>query len=549
MAEVINRLPDGTPYIIRPDGHRLQFDKSWKDDQINSYMADKEKMGAVDKLLTPSGQDKGGKMPPPPAAPTEQYRGVLREPGIAATQYGRGLLSPAAIPGDINTVVNSLTAGIPKSSTAWNRIMNQFPTTQSLDQLVPGSLTPEGFWERELAGASRGAGEATSMLAGMRAPGLALPGYPYRYGGSLPMNLATGTASGAASTAAEQAQESVMKNPNPLQKFSIAPLVPMAAGGVAGLVTGAGIPGLQYAGRFGSGLAGVSKLPQILMTPYEKAINNLGGTIERIPGSTGYQPTAPSLATAGQALRDQVESDVKGTPKTLSNIGVNGMYGTNLSKADYNSLVGTPKKPIAGVDAANVILNNDRIATQMRQDYPDFMDQVGASHVANMSNPDEWNTLPGKVKESLVPNTVDRNVFEQTFAGGVVPTPRASFQGRAALQNLKEGLNITNLVKASVGYELGSIASYFASSDPGLQKSIELLGIAAPFAYRHIMNLIGSPAGRQGIIGTTVGMGPGTNLAPENLQYSAPGQPNQPPGTTYTPPADYQPVPPTPAPF
>lgn len=476
MAEgdIIRSLPDGTQVI---------FPKGTSNEEINNYMGREETPGDVEKLFAPpASQDQaGGKIIPPIEGsqdPAIQYRGPLREPAIAATQFARGALSPVALPGDILTAANAAGAGIPFDLAPQLR---GFPTSQSLDRLlspITNSLTPEGFWENELAGGFRGIGEGASMLAGARAPGLAYTRYPWARAGSMPMNMLTGGVSGLASTGVQQGIQSWGINPD--QNASLAPLAPIAAGAATGLGVGGGLRWLTS-------------------TPYERVVTGLGGNISK---------ALPLEEDAGSGMRDSLINSMSSAPRTPGNMGLNGLYGTDLTKKDFNAL--TDSKA-SGEDIKALTLN-PKIAPILRDEQPAAMDAVAASHLANATDASDWMNLHPRVRESLIPDRIDQRTVERTFAGGVIPGSMTYLQ-RLRATAAREGPHIIGLVGSEFAVDVARYFSEMTHADPSLQRSLALLGVAAPAAYAGARFLM-SPVGRQTALGAAVGTGAGSYLAP-----------------------------------
>jgi hypothetical protein len=356
------------------------------------------------------------------------------------------------------------------------------PTSQDLDRIFTNqlgftspSLQPQNFWERELAGSARGAGEASSFLA-PRLPGYAAmpftgPNALTRYG-SLPINLATGTASGAAATATEQGVKQLGLDPD--KAASLAPGLPVNAGMIAGLATGGAIQGVtglvhQFTGN----------------TPYNRVVRSFGGDVR-----------------TGEPFTTQAGADL------AAEIRANGPSGTSLDRQTYNALT---RRNVTGDTVYNRVLNDPHVAVTLRNEYPDAMDDLTGAHLANTTTRAGWLNLHPRVKESLIPDPTQRGIVEQTFRGGVAAP--VSFLERA--QAARDAAD--QFIKRGVGSEaIGAGLTYFsqmAHSDPSLAGGLSLLGATLPVipaAYKAVM---GSPIARQGMIGAAIGLGPGSDLA------------------------------------
>src|SRR5215467_2513471 len=296
---ILRTLPDGKTTLV--------FPKDWTKEQQDKYIAHQDFQRNLDALTPPAQDQQAGKIIPPvegSPSPAIQYRGPMREPLIAGGQLLRGAASPFALPGDVLTAANTLSAGTLENTFPGLR---SFPTTQSLDRfftdigVTPTNLTPEGFWENELAGGMRGVGQAGSTLLGARSPVLGYSQYPWARVGSFGQNALTGAASGLASTGTEQLLSSVS---NPDQNFSYGPLAPPVMGAAAGFLTGGGI------GRF-------------MATPYERAVRNIGGNIK------GGRPLQED---AGNMLRNDLNSTFTTNFAAGPTVGAGGWFGTDLTQ-------------------------------------------------------------------------------------------------------------------------------------------------------------------------------------------------------------------------
>src|SRR5215472_10564339 len=433
------------------------------------------------KPLEPTQQDQtAGKIPP--VTPTGQMPpGAIREIGIGTGQFIRGLESPVAIPGDINTAASQISGGlIPVSphlitSTDLDRINNQLGIT-------PSYLTPQNWWERDLAAGARGAGEGAGFLIPGRVLGTAA--YPFTGSnaltrvGSFPMNMATGTTSGVAS--AETADLQRRLGTTSPDSGGLAPLVAPAAGTVAGFVTGGGIQGAARA---------------VGATPYRGVVNALGGDL-----SAG----TPLRVDAGEALQTAVRAG--------------GYPASGLTRAEYNSIAG---RRVSGDTAAGIVLSNPRVAGALRDNYPDEMDTLAGSHLANVNTRADWNGLHPRVKESLIPDAGQRGIVENTFTGGVVPG--ASFTENLIDAARRAEGRIATGVASEVLMQGAHYASQLAGADPSISSAMSLLGWAMPIVPWAIRSLYSSPITRQGALGGAVGLPQGTSvLSPQGMTYTGP---------------------------
>jgi hypothetical protein len=300
-------------------------------------------------------------------------------------------------------------------------------------------------------------------------------------GGSIPLNMAGGAGSGLATEEAGRFQRS--QGLLPEESGSLAPLVAP----VAGMLIGGGIGGAYQTGRDVAQWATGN-------TPFLRTVRELGADL---------QAGLPLTSTAGNDLRTMVQAM--------------GHPASGLDTAQYNSIAGRRVSPNAAYRASL----EPEVAPILRSNFPDQMDDIAAAHIANAQTRGSWNNLHPRTREALIPDPGNRNVVDETFRGGVVPsqsfTENLSIADR--LRSLREASHVGSLVNMeALFHSAGAL-----HADPSIAGAAAILGYAIPYGARLLNWSLTSPAGRQAAIGGAIGVPQGASvLQPGGMQYTAP---------------------------
>jgi hypothetical protein len=491
-----------------PDGKIVRFKKGTPQSEIDAAFKSKE-YGTYIEGLKPypegtggPGQDKTAGKIAPYTSERQMPPGIGRDMWLGGGQFIRGMVSPVAIPGDLNRAATYMSGGyIPQ----YNRLL----TSEDLDKIstdldiTPLNVTPQNRFERDLAMAFRGAGEAVDYPLGGRALGTAIrpiAGQNALMGtGSIPGQGVVGAASGLASNEMAEYQRRFGTSQG---TGGLGPLLPVAAGTAAGIITGGTMP------------AGVRL---VTGSPYRGLVEDLGGSVRN----------PPHLEDAA----DNLISAVRNT----------GQRASGLSPDEFNRVAGPNA---TAQDMSNAILSTDqpRIATRLRDSgqFDDEMDAFAGAHLSNVGRRADWVGLHNRVQESLIPDQAQRDLVHQTFRGPIIPS--ANFHENLLDLARTADMRLIANVAREVAMQAGSAVGAFAHADPSLVAGMSLLGAAWPRLRDVGGRLFGDPGVRLGAgIGAAVGIPEGASvLSPGGMQFTSSGAPEL-GAIPYTPPPSYAP--------
>jgi hypothetical protein len=474
------------------EGYIIDVPKYMPDSEVRKHLgtdANKAVIKGFEAAPTEATGDRtAGKVAP--VVPSGQVApGFWREAGIGGGQLARGVASPVALPGDVYSAARAVSGNLLPEQ-------HRLITSPDLDQIftnqlgiTPSSLTPTGRLERDFAGAMRGTGEALTPLAVSRPLGVAARAANYPRvanalgGGSIPLNIVSGAGSGVGTEEAARFQRE--QGTMPADSGGLAPLVAPAAGMVIGGTLGTG---------YDLGRMGVQAVTG--RTPFTTAAGRLPG-INLAMGEPYPRTVAEDLQTMVRAM---------------------GQPASGLTVEQYNSIAG----PRVSRDSAYAAAIGDPATAQaLRANFPDQMDGIAASHVANAQTRGAWNSLHPRVRESLIPDPGDRTAIDQAFRGGTVPSGRflenESFTDR--LSAIKERMAVGGIL----GYDIGHGLVEAVHADPSIAGAAAILGAAIPYGRRFLNWSLTSPTGRQATIGGAIGVPQGASvLQPGGMQYTAP---------------------------
>lgn len=412
----------------------------------------------------PTGDMAAGQVQPQTQQPLPPS--VAKDIAMDAANYGRGLLSPFTSLGDINAAATRETRGwIPYSG---------LPTTGDIDRRFFGptsTLAPTNTFEREQAAFSRGLGDATTWGALPGATKLAGSwfGAPRTLSSPSLVNLrdfGTTLATGGGSSALAQGAVELTPTsgdpnnpPNALAAFG-----PTAVG----LVSGMGIPRLLESGG-GRLMQGASNL--VWGNPYDNVIARTGADLART------QPSL-SLSNAGTMVRREIDRNIAnnqplavmlrgGTPPTP---GAGGLYGTDLSQDEYDSIFGAGNKPPNSVARALLSDKNTGPAITALNEVPrNARESLTGATIGN----NLWGGVDPSLKETLVTDPAERTAVENIHGAATGPAAQAARQESTITRGVVAGT-------AAAGFgSAAALASYLFHNDPTVTTMLGSMGTAA----------------------------------------------------------------------